>query len=507
MKKKLLLSLFIVISFLSFNTYAQMKDYGLKMGLQFNGIMPYTEFEVENGLSMSSYLARGFLRFELVDAINAEFGAGYGNITGDAFNFVTNSKGGGSYSTKIIPLDLRLLIMPFEMKNWNPYLYGGFGMLNYTVGIKPAIASPVATSSEGWTGIIPFGIGTEIKMSEDILVDLAVGATYALKDNLNSYDDNSNKDMLFNISAGIVFTGESSSSDKDKDGLTKAEELELGTDPNNPDTDGDGLKDGDEINVYKTDPLNPDSDSDGLKDGEEVFTFQTNPNLADTDSDGLRDGDEVNTHRTDPKNADSDGDRLNDGDEVLKYKTDPLKTDTDFDGLSDFEEVMTYKTNPLKADTDGGSVPDGKEISNKTNPLDPTDDIPKKQEPKEVSKEWTFSTDKLFFALDKYKLSDEGKNTLNEVYDEVSKYESGVSIEISGHADATGSDAYNMKLSEKRANAVKDYFISRGLDSNVFTVKWFGERNPIAPNDTPENRASNRRVEVKAKGMQTVDVK
>jgi len=484
-----------------------MKDYGLKIGLQFSGIMPYTEFEVENGLSMSSYLGRGFLRVELIDAINVEFGAGYGNLTGDAFNFITNSKGGGSYSTKIIPIDLRLLIMPFDMKNWNPYLYGGFGMLNYTVGIKPIIASPNPVDAEGWTGIIPFGIGTEIKMSEDILVDLSVGGSFALKDNLNFYNDNDKNDAYFNISAGIIFTGESSSSDKDKDGLTKAEELELGTDPNNPDTDSDGLKDGDEINVYKTDPLNPDSDSDGLKDGEEVFTYQTNPNLADTDSDGLRDGDEINTYRTDPKNADSDGDRLNDGDEVLKYKTDPLKTDTDFDGLSDYDEVITYKTNPLVADTDGGSVTDGKEITNKTNPLDPSDDIIKRQEPKEVSREWTFSTDKLFFALDKYKLSDEGKNTLSEVYDEVSKYESGTSIEINGHADATGSDSYNMKLSEKRANAVKDYFVSRGLDANVFTVKWFGERNPIASNDTPENRASNRRVEVKAKGMQTIDVK
>jgi len=58
--------------------------------------------------------------------------------------------------------------------------------------------------------------------------------------------------------------------DSDNDGLTDAEEKTLGTDPNNPDTDGDGLFDGEEVKVYKTDPLNPDTDGDGFKDGDEV---------------------------------------------------------------------------------------------------------------------------------------------------------------------------------------------------------------------------------------------
>jgi hypothetical protein len=58
--------------------------------------------------------------------------------------------------------------------------------------------------------------------------------------------------------------------DSDNDGLTDAEEKALGTDPNNPDTDGDGLFDGEEVKVYKTDPLNPDTDGDGFKDGAEV---------------------------------------------------------------------------------------------------------------------------------------------------------------------------------------------------------------------------------------------
>lgn len=60
------------------------------------------------------------------------------------------------------------------------------------------------------------------------------------------------------------------SADADGDGLTDTEEVNLGTNPNNPDTDGDGLTDGEEVNVYKTNPLNPDTDGDGYSDGEEV---------------------------------------------------------------------------------------------------------------------------------------------------------------------------------------------------------------------------------------------
>ena len=59
--------------------------------------------------------------------------------------------------------------------------------------------------------------------------------------------------------------------------MSNEEEADIGTDPSNPDTDSDGLSDGDEVNTYGTDPLNPDSDSDGLSDGDEVNTYGTDP--------------------------------------------------------------------------------------------------------------------------------------------------------------------------------------------------------------------------------------
>lgn len=88
--------------------------------------------------------------------------------------------------------------------------------------------------------------------------------------------------------------------DSDGDGLLDAYELQIGTDPFNPDTDGDRLQDGEEVNRYKTDPKNPDTDYDGLTDGEEVKKYSTDPLVRDTDKGGVADGHEVIEDKTNP---------------------------------------------------------------------------------------------------------------------------------------------------------------------------------------------------------------
>jgi hypothetical protein len=94
-----------------------------------------------------------------------------------------------------------------------------------------------------------------------------------------------------------------SGDDIDADGLETSVETgtgifvdatNTGTDPNNPDTDGDGLNDGDEVNTHGTNPNLSDTDGDGLSDSEEIDTYTTNPLLADSNNDGLEDGFLVN---------------------------------------------------------------------------------------------------------------------------------------------------------------------------------------------------------------------
>jgi hypothetical protein len=84
-----------------------------------------------------------------------------------------------------------------------------------------------------------------------------------------------------------------SETDLDADNYADAQELDAGLDPTNPDTDGDGVADGDEVTLYFTDPYTWDSDGDSLSDGEELFGVMTDPLVWDTDGDGVGDGETV----------------------------------------------------------------------------------------------------------------------------------------------------------------------------------------------------------------------
>ena len=158
---------------------------------------------------------------------------------------------------------------------------------------------------------------------------------------------------------------------------------DTGTNPQNADTDGDGLSDNVETNTgifvsladTGTDPNNADTDGDGLSDGDELNIYNTNPTLSDTDGDGIDDGDEV-SNGTDPNDADTDDDGLSDSVEtntgtyvsLTDTGTDPNKADTDGDGLSDGDELNIYNTNPTLSDTDGDGINDGDEVDDGTNP-------------------------------------------------------------------------------------------------------------------------------------------
>jgi murein DD-endopeptidase MepM/ murein hydrolase activator NlpD len=188
--------------------------------------------------------------------------------------------------------------------------------------------------------------------------------------------------------------------DRDADGLPDDQEQINGTDPDNPDTDGDGLLDGDEVFVYKSNPTNGDSDGDGLPDYNEVMQHGTDPNKPDTDDDGVTDHDETaegtdplnpasfptwadadadglsdareTAAGTDPANPDSDFDGLLDGDEVNSFHSNPLDGDSDADGLPDYNEVMQLNTDPTNPDTDGDGFSDHDEAAAGSNPTDPS---------------------------------------------------------------------------------------------------------------------------------------
>ena len=71
-----------------------------------------------------------------------------------------------------------------------------------------------------------------------------------------------------------------------------------------------------------------------------------------------------------------------------------------------------------------------------------------------------------------------------------------VTVNVNGFTDAIGTEAYNLKLSERRANAVVDYLVRQGIPGSQLIPHGYGKTNFVAPNDTPEGRAQNRRVEL-----------
>lgn len=100
----------------------------------------------------------------------------------------------------------------------------------------------------------------------------------------------------------------------------------------------------------------------------------------------------------------------------------------------------------------------------------------------------------IFFDPNEYRLKKESYSELNRLARLV-KSAPGTRIEISGHTDSFGNKEYNTILSEKRANSVKDYLVYMGIDSTRIVVTGYGDRKPIASNDSERGRLLNRRVE------------
>ena len=154
--------------------------------------------------------------------------------------------------------------------------------------------------------------------------------------------------------------------DTDKDCIPDWMEKIYKTDPNDVDTDNDGLNDGYELMVLGTDPLKVDTDDNGINDGNEDFDkdllnntlenqLKTHPHKKDTDEDSISDYDEYTSLKTDPTKKDTDEDGLNDGDELI-YLMSPNNPDTLNDGILDGDREFSVKKSGPTSDNDSVDV-------------------------------------------------------------------------------------------------------------------------------------------------------
>lgn len=202
---------------------------------------------------------------------------------------------------------------------------------------------------------------------------------------------------------------------------------------------------------------------------------------------------------------DSDGDGVVDGKDKCpntpkgrKVNADGCELDSDGDGVVDGLDKCPgtppgrkVNADGCEIDTDGDGLVDGVDkcptVYAKT-----ADGCPLAEAPKKLSLEG------VNFDYDQATLRPEAIATLDQAAAALKEW-GNVNVEVAGHTDSRGSDNYNIELSERRANAVRDYLIGKGIAAERLTAKGYGESQPVADNDTDDGRFKNRRVELVTK--------
>ena len=243
------------------------------------------------------------------------------------------------------------------------------------------------------------------------------------------------------------------------------------------DRDGDGIKD----NVDKC-PDDPE-DKDGFEDEDGC------PDL-DNDKDGIPDKTDKCPNEPEDKDGfqDEDGcpDPDNDGDglfdKVDQCPNDPEDKDgfQDDDGCPDPDNDKDgFLDKDDKCPNEPGVAPDG---------------CPRKYNLVVVTEKKIELKQTVFFDFNKASIKSVSFALLNDVAQAMVDNPK-IKVEIGGHTDSVGNDAFNLKLSQQRAESVRTYLIKRGIDSNRMVPKGYGENVPIADNRTEAGRSQNRRVE------------
>lgn len=240
-----------------------------------------------------------------------------------------------------------------------------------------------------------------------------------------------------------------------------------------------------------------DSDGDGVLDGLDQcpgtpagVPVDEKGCTKDTDGDGVHDG--IDKCPNTPKGAkvdaagcpmDADGDGVFDGIDQCPGTTKGCKVDakgcpidSDRDGVCDGLDQCPGTEAGLTVDAKGCPPPPAPKVA-----------------PIFTPEQREFILEGITFANDSAVITTESTFVLDKVVLALQAYPE-ATFEIRGHTDSRGSDAYNLKLSDRRAKAVQDYFLSKGIVASRMSAKGYGEKEPIADNKTEEGRAKNRRV-------------
>ncbi|HEX4872802.1 MAG TPA: thrombospondin type 3 repeat-containing protein [Nevskiaceae bacterium] len=327
---------------------------------------------------------------------------------------------------------------------------------------------------------------------------LGVGLRYALGTGFGGVDSDGDgvpdrKDRCPNTPKGVTVYADGCPTDQDQDGVPDYQDKCPNTPPGTVvnevgcpvDSDGDGVPD------FK-------DECPGTPAGVQV---SANGCPLDADGDGVPDyldqcpdspaGQAVNAQGCPLTDSDGDGvpdnvDKCPDSPKGQPVGPDGCPLDSDGDGIPDYLDECPNTPPGLKV------LPDG---------CAPVGDCrkPRGNEPVDAR---GCALDKRFilrgvkFELDSDRLTPQAQLILNDVADTLAAYPE-LKVDVEGHTDSSGTDAYNLGLSERRSISVKTYLTSRGVKDEALRPVGYGEANPIDSNDTEDGRENNRRVEFK----------
>lgn len=383
-------------------------------------------------------------------------------------------------------------------KKFTPYIFGGGGVSIWKVkdnngdpvfffpDTSGGLAESVEVKDQEITALV--GAGIEYYPSPQVGINIGAKFHY-LTHLLTSFKDD--KDVVgtgvdqLDLPKGIVeafigvnyYFGKPKDSDKDgvPDKIDQCPDTPIGCivdDKGCPmDADNDGICDG--LDKCPSTPKGckvdatgcpMDADGDGVCDG--IDKCPNTPKGVKVDATGC------------PPDADGDGvpdylDKCPDTPKACKADANGCPIDSDKDGVCDGMDKCPDTPTGKKVDANGCPI---------------SEYIPEPEKPVVLTG--------VHFEFNKSILTPDSKTILDKVAASLIERPD-VKVEIAGHTDSKGSDAYNLKLSNARADAVMQYLIGKGVKADNLTAKGYGESQPIADNKTDEGRAKNRRVELR----------
>ena len=463
--KNILFIMFML--FLIKTTYAQNSTNRFAVGINwyttdFNGPENGTFYkgETNNSIGPSNFT----FGYNLFKPLNIATSYEFGGISEYPTTLMNDN-----YQKWDIGLQLRFAPLFKDKEGWfDPYTYANVG---------------VAEVSDQNNFLFNVGLGINFWVSDNIAINVQSGWNNQLKE-YNYYESTIGLKLCFG------------KKDRDGDGIADKDDNcpgEAGLAQFNgcPDKDNDGVMDKDDKcpNVAGTAALNgcPDKDNDGIADGDdecpnEAGTAALN-GCPDKDNDGIADKNDscpdVAGIAAFAGCPDTDGDGIADKDDACPdvVGTAALNgcPDKDNDGVADKDDNCPDVAGPI----DNNGCPEMKAA-----------------EKKKVEKSLQFSARRIQFESGKDIIKKKSYKDLDKIVAIMNEY-SYINFGIDGYTDNTGKAKSNLKLSQKRADAVKSYFVSKGIAESRLNAKGFGIENPIASNKTSKGRSLNRRVEIK----------